>query len=70
MQLRAYKMRMNSFEFIPSSQPISLLLFLSLLLLSSTFSSLSGDWENWQVCEEGLHLHHHLLHLFSYFLGV
>ena len=48
-KLRAYKMRMNSFEFIPSSQPISLLLFLSLLLLSSRFSSLSDDWESWQV---------------------
>ena len=49
MQLRAYKMWMNSFEFIPSSQPISLLLFLSLLLHSSNFSSLSDDWESWQV---------------------
>ena len=60
---------MNSFEFIhhPSS---SLSSSLSLLLLSSKFSSMSGDLENWQVCEEGLHLHHHLLHLFSYFLGV
>ena len=49
MQNGDYKMRMNSFEFSPSSQQLFLFLFFLFLPFLSWFPSSVCDLENWQV---------------------